>query len=112
MVTILTNNHVINGWPMTTRDSLSALITAHQPGDSVSVTFTTSTGASQSATVTLVAGPASQRVGLSGLALLAPFPAWLPGSRPFRDSTGGLLHHAAGSSAPVPASAHDSPAGD
>lgn len=40
-------------------DALSELLAAHQPGDQVTVTWTSgTTGASQTATVTLIAGPA------------------------------------------------------
>lgn len=49
----------VDGSPVTTQDSLRALISAHEPGDSVAVTYTDASGASQVVTVTLVAGPAA-----------------------------------------------------
>ena len=48
----------IDGTPVGTASALSPLIAAHNPGDSVSVSFTDASGASHTATLTLQAGPA------------------------------------------------------
>lgn len=47
----------INGAAVTDADSLSAILEGYDPGDSVTVTWTDTSGATQSATVTLIAGP-------------------------------------------------------
>jgi len=47
----------INGAAVTDVDSLSAILEGYDPGDSVTVTWTDTSGATQSATVTLIAGP-------------------------------------------------------
>lgn len=49
----------VDGTPVDTGESLSALISAHEPGDTVDVTYTDASGASQTVTVTLAEGPAS-----------------------------------------------------
>lgn len=49
----------VDGAAVTTQESLRTLISAHEPGDSVAVTYTDASGASQVITVTLVAGPAA-----------------------------------------------------
>ncbi|MBU5422830.1 S1C family serine protease [Cellulomonas hominis] len=48
----------VDGTPVADADALSAALAAHAPGDQVTLTWTTTSGASQSATVTLIAGPA------------------------------------------------------
>lgn len=48
----------VDGTPVADADALSAALAAHAPGDQVALTWTTASGASQSATVTLIAGPA------------------------------------------------------
>ena len=47
----------VDGTKVTSADQLHNLVAKHSPGDSVSVTWTTATGASRTATVTLVQGP-------------------------------------------------------
>ncbi len=47
----------VDGTRVTSADQLHNLVAKHSPGDSVSVTWTTATGASRTATVTLVQGP-------------------------------------------------------
>jgi len=49
----------LGGVPVTSADGLSAAISGYKPGDSVSVTWTDTSGATQSATVTLATGPAA-----------------------------------------------------
>lgn len=48
----------VDGTPVADADALSAALAAHVPGDQVTLTWTTTSGATQSATVTLIAGPA------------------------------------------------------
>lgn len=48
----------VDGAAVTTADSLSTIISSHNPGDSVVVTWTDAAGTSHSATITLVDGPA------------------------------------------------------
>jgi S1-C subfamily serine protease len=47
----------IDGHPVTTSDSLGALVKAHAAGDQVTVTWTGSDGSPHSARITLAAGP-------------------------------------------------------
>jgi S1-C subfamily serine protease len=47
----------VDGTKVTSADQLHNLVAQHSPGDSVSVTWTTATGTSRTATVTLVEGP-------------------------------------------------------
>jgi S1-C subfamily serine protease len=49
----------IDGTTVTSADQMTSLIQGKSVGDSVSVTFTNSTGASQTVTATLVSGPAN-----------------------------------------------------
>jgi S1-C subfamily serine protease len=49
----------VDGTAVTTSDALSALIATYEPGDSVTVTYTSAAGVSQQATVTLMEGPAA-----------------------------------------------------
>ncbi|NYI41143.1 S1C family serine protease [Demequina lutea] len=49
----------IGGQLVTSADDLSTAISGHKPGDSVSLTWTDTGGATQSATVTLMQGPAA-----------------------------------------------------
>ena len=49
----------LGGQPVASANALSTLMAGHKPGDRVSVGWTDNTGASRSATVTLVSGPAS-----------------------------------------------------
>lgn len=48
----------VGGTPVTSTASLGTVMAGHRPGDRVSVAWTTATGVSQSATVTLASGPA------------------------------------------------------
>ncbi|MEV7972823.1 trypsin-like peptidase domain-containing protein [Cellulomonas sp. NPDC089187] len=48
----------VDGTAVTSGEELSAALAEHAPGDQVALTWTTATGASQTATVTLVEGPA------------------------------------------------------
>ncbi|QZN87574.1 S1C family serine protease [Cellulomonas sp. C5510] len=48
----------VDGVTVADGDALSAALAAHAPGDQVALTWTTATGTTQSATVTLVEGPA------------------------------------------------------
>jgi S1-C subfamily serine protease len=48
----------VGGTAITSADDLSAAMASHDPGDRVSVTWTTAAGTSQVATVTLAGGPA------------------------------------------------------
>jgi S1-C subfamily serine protease len=48
----------VDGDAVTSASDLSSLIAAHHPGDKVTVTWTDSSGAQRSASVTLVKGPA------------------------------------------------------
>lgn len=48
----------VGGTPVTSTASLSTVMAGYQPGDRVTVTWTTATGSTGSATVTLVTGPA------------------------------------------------------
>jgi S1-C subfamily serine protease len=43
---------------VTSGDALRAALAEHAPGDQVTLTWTTTSGTAQSATVTLIAGPA------------------------------------------------------
>ncbi|WP_341579847.1 S1C family serine protease [Microbacterium schleiferi] len=47
----------IDGIAVTGADSLSSILESHNPGDSVTITWTDASGTTQSATVTLMAGP-------------------------------------------------------
>ncbi|WP_062516357.1 S1C family serine protease [Demequina gelatinilytica] len=49
----------VDGSAVTSGTALSDAIAAHDPGDSISLTWTDASGTSQSATVTLIAGPAA-----------------------------------------------------
>jgi S1-C subfamily serine protease len=49
----------VDGATVTSGDDLSAALADHAPGDQVQLTWTTATGASQTATVTLIEGPAA-----------------------------------------------------
>ncbi|WP_062303746.1 S1C family serine protease [Demequina subtropica] len=49
----------VDGSAVTSGTELSDAIAAHDPGDSISLTWTDASGTSQSATVTLIAGPAA-----------------------------------------------------
>lgn len=49
----------VDGTTVTSGDDLSAALADHAPGDQVQLTWTTATGASQTATVTLIEGPAA-----------------------------------------------------
>lgn len=49
----------VDGTTVTSGDELSAALADHAPGDQVQLTWTTATGASQTATVTLIEGPAA-----------------------------------------------------
>jgi S1-C subfamily serine protease len=49
----------VDGVAVATSEALSAAIAAHEPGDSVTITWTDAAGSSQSATVTLIEGPAA-----------------------------------------------------
>lgn len=49
----------VDGESVTTYDSLSEIVAAHEAGDSVTVTYTDTSGDSQTVTVTLVEGPAA-----------------------------------------------------
>ncbi len=49
----------LGGQSVASANALSTLMAGHKPGDRVSVGWTDNTGASRSATVTLVSGPAS-----------------------------------------------------
>lgn len=49
----------LGGVSVTNADGLSTAMSAHKPGDSVSVTWTDTNGATQTATVTLIEGPAA-----------------------------------------------------
>ena len=49
----------IDGTAVTDESSLSAIIASHEPGDVVTVTWVDTAGATQSASVTLAAGPAA-----------------------------------------------------
>ncbi len=49
----------VDGAAVTSGDDLSAALADHAPGDQVTLTWTTATGAAQTATVTLIEGPAA-----------------------------------------------------
>lgn len=49
----------VDGTAVTTSEALSALIATYEPGDSIVVSFTDASGASQQATATLMEGPAA-----------------------------------------------------
>lgn len=49
----------VDGTAVTTAEGLSAAIAAHEPGDTVTITYTDAAGAAQQATATLVEGPAA-----------------------------------------------------
>lgn len=49
----------VDGDAVDTAETLSALISAHEPGDTVAITFTDASGVSQTVTVVLAEGPAS-----------------------------------------------------
>jgi len=49
----------LDGVPVTSAGGLSTAISGHKPGDSVSLTWTDTSGSTQSATVTLIQGPAA-----------------------------------------------------
>ena len=48
----------VDGTAISTSSDLTAALTAHSPGDNVTITWTAATGASQSESVTLINGPA------------------------------------------------------
>jgi S1-C subfamily serine protease len=48
----------VDGTAVTSGDALRAALAEHAPGDQVTLTWTTTSGTAQSATVTLIAGPA------------------------------------------------------
>ena len=49
----------VDGTAVSTSDALTALIATYEPGDSITLTYTTAAGAAQQATITLMEGPAA-----------------------------------------------------